>query len=137
MLKCAKTEDNVAKDLPGNFKRIRLELAREPGRPDGDAGIGYSVLAPLKADGLLDVETAKQYRDKCTVIRFHEGEDSVEGYLRRRPGGSWAFHYDLADGPDDDPAFKVETHRFRSGEYITVIEDAGTHTYRVASVESA
>lgn len=126
----------MSKSLPGNFKRIRLELAREPGHPDGDPGIGYSVLAPLKPDGFLDVEGAKRFREACKVVRFSGGDDAVEGYLRRRPGGSWAFHYDFADGEeDDDPAFKMETHRFQSGEYVTVIEDAGTHTYRVTSVE--
>lgn len=123
--------------LPGMFRRIRLELAREAGHPDGDRGIGYTMIAPLKADGRLDVATARIYRDDCKVIRFRPGEDSQEGYLRCRPGGFWAFHYELADGEeDDDRGYKFADHRFIPGDYLTVIEDEGAHTYRVATVEA-
>lgn len=123
--------------LPKNFRSIRLELAREPGHPQGDARIGYTVVAPLDGDGLLDVETARQFKQDCRVVRFHEGRDHEEGYLRRRPGGSWAFHYDFEDGgEDDDPAFRLGDHRFVTGEYVTIHEDAGAHTYRVAAVEA-
>lgn len=122
--------------LPAVFRRIRLELAREAGHPEGDPGVGYTVLAPLTADGRLDVETARRHREDCKVIRFRAGEDGQVGYLRRRPGGSWAFHYDLPDHhEDDDPGYKFGDHRFAAGEYVTVMEDEGTHTYRVASVE--
>jgi len=122
--------------LPGNFRRIRLELAREEGHPTGDAGIGYTLIAPLKADGALDVDSARYFRDRCKVIRFKRGEESEEGYLRRRPGGWWAFHYDFEDGAeDDDPAFKLERHSFNIGDYVTVMEDEGAHTYKVVSVE--
>lgn len=122
--------------LPAAFRRIRLELAREAGHPEGDPGIGYTVLAPLTDDGRLDVETARRHRQDCKVICFRVGEESQEGYLRRRPGGSWAFHYDLPDHEeDDDPGYKFGDHRFAPGEYVTVMEDEGAHTYRVASVE--
>lgn len=127
----------MSNDLPGNFRRIRLELAREPGHPEGDSGIGYTLLAPLGPDGSLDIESARHLRDKCKVIRFRRGEESEDGYLRRRPGGSWAFHYDFDDGAeDDDPAFKLERHRFNPGDYVTIMEDEGAHTYRVVSVQA-
>ena len=45
----------MSQDLPANFRRVRLELAREKGHPEGDAGIGYTLLAPLNADGSLDL----------------------------------------------------------------------------------
>lgn len=126
----------MSTNLPNNFRRIRLELAREPGHPVGDAGIGYTLVAPLSADGMLDADCARDFRQQCKVIRFRHGEDSVEGYLRRRPGGSWAFHYDLEDGgDDDDPAFRFEHHRLNVGDYVTLTEDEGAHTYRVASVD--
>lgn len=122
--------------LPGNFRRIRLELAREPGHPAGDPSIGYTLLAPLTADGHLDIDAARTFREHCTVIRFSGDEETEEGYLRRRPGGSWAFHYDLADGAeDDDPGFKFDRRRFIVDDYVTIIEDEGAHTYRVASVQ--
>ena len=126
---------SAALKLPANFRRIRLELARERGHPEGDAGVGYTIIAPLKRDGLLDIDSARLFRAHCKVIRFRRGEDSVEGYLRRKPGGSWAFHYDFEDGEDDDPAFRLEQHRFNPGDYITILEDEGAHTYRVVSAE--
>lgn len=126
----------MSTDLPANFRRIRLELAREPAHPGGDHGIGYSLIAPLNADGSLDTDAARYFRERCKVIRFKRGEDAVEGYLRRRPGGWWAFHYELGNGAeDDDPAFRLERHRFNVDDYVTILEDEGAHTYRVASVD--
>ena len=125
-----------SKGLPANFRRIRLELAREPGHPEGDSRIGYSVIAPLDKNGRLDVETVRAHKGKCQVVRFRAGRDHEEGYLRRRPGGSWAFHYEFDDGDeDDDPAFRLGDHRFVESEYVTIEEDEGAHTYRVAKVE--
>jgi hypothetical protein len=126
----------AVESLPQNFRRIRLELAREPRHPEGDAQIGYTVLAPLDKEGRLDVETARTHKQDCRVVRFHAGRDHEDGYLRRRPGGSWAFHYDFDDGgEDDDPAYRLGDHRFVYGEYVTIIEDEGDHTYRVTKVE--
>jgi len=127
----------AAQTLPANFRRIRLELAREPRHPEGDARIGYTVIAPLDAEGRLDAETWRRFKQECRVVRFRAVEDNnEEGYLRRRPGGSWAFHYDFEDGAeDDDPAYRLGDHRFIYGEYVTIEEDEGAHTYRVTSVE--
>jgi hypothetical protein len=123
--------------LPANFRRIRLELAREPRHPEGDARIGYSVLAPLDKDGRIDVETARAHKEECRVVRFHADREHEDGYLRRRPGGSWAFHYEFDDGGgDDDPGYRLGEHRFVHGEYVTIEEDEGVHTYRVARVEA-
>jgi hypothetical protein len=123
--------------MTAKFHRIRLELAREPAHPEGDAGIGYTVIAPLTVDGHLDAAAARAAREKCTVVRFRHNEDSEDGYLRRRPGGSWAFHYDFDDGgEDDDPGYRLGEHRFVLGEYVTMQEDEGAHTYRVVSVQA-
>lgn len=126
----------AAQTLPANFRRIRLELAREPRHPEGDARIGYMVIAPLDAEGRLDADTWRNFKQDCRVVRFQAVEDNEEGYLRRRPGGSWAFHYEFEDGgEDDDPAYRLGDHRFVYGEYVTVEEDQGPHAYRVAQVE--
>ena len=126
-----------AQSLPSAFRRIRLELAREPSHPDGDGGVGYTIMAPLTKSGALDAELARTYRENCTVIRFNAGRESERGHLRRRPGGSWSFHYDLPENQeDDDPAYRLGEHRFAPGEYVTIIEDEGEHTYRVAAVEA-
>jgi hypothetical protein len=127
----------TAKHLPANFRRIRLELAREPGKPDGDSEIGYTLFAPLDRNGLLDADTARAHHAECRVVRFHRGEESEFGMLRRRPGGSWALHYELGDGgEDDDPGYRLGEHRFTPGEYVTIQEDEGAHTYRVVSVHA-
>jgi hypothetical protein len=123
-------------DLPRNFYRIRLELAREPGHPEGDRHIGYTLVAPLDAALRLDAETARAHRQECRVVRFHSGEESDAGYLRRGPGGTWILHYDFEDGSDDDdPGYRLGEHRFEAGEYVTIQEDEGAHTYRVVSVQ--
>lgn len=122
--------------LPGNFRRIRLELAREPEHPQGDARIGYWVVAPLGVDGRLDIKTARAFKQDCTVVRFRPDQDEEHGYLHRRPGGSWSFHYDFeTGGEDEDPGYRLGEHRFALGEYVTIIEDEGPHTYRVAAVQ--
>ncbi|MES1201946.1 MAG: hypothetical protein ABUS57_10920 [Pseudomonadota bacterium] len=119
----------------GHFYRIRLELAREPGRPEGAADVGYTIVAPLLPDGHLDAEAARAHRQECRVVRFHPGEEADVGYLRRRAGGAWVFHYDFADGSDDDDAaYRLGEHRFAPGEYVTIEEDEGAHTYRVITV---
>ncbi|WP_395646935.1 hypothetical protein [Terricaulis sp.] len=121
--------------LPENFHRIRLELAREPGHPEGDAHTGYVIVAPLDGDGRIDIDTARDFRDSCTVVRMRPGAEPERGILRRRPGGSWALHYDLEAGEDDDPGYRLGEHRFVPGEYVTIIEDAGEHTYRIITVQ--
>lgn len=126
----------VQTKLPANFRRIRLERAREAGHPDGDAHIGYWIEAPLASDGRLDGETAHAFAAACTVVRFQAGQDEVRGLLHRRPGGSWSIHYDLKGGGDEDPGYRLGEHRFVPGEYVTIQEDEGPHTYRVAVVES-
>jgi hypothetical protein len=122
--------------LPDNFRRIRLELAREPLHPEGDPDIGYFVIAPLDDKGHVDADTWRAFKERCRVVRFHPVQDHKEGYLRRRPGGSWAFHYEFEDGgEDDDPAYRLGDHRFVHGEYVTIDEDEGAHTYLVTKVE--
>jgi hypothetical protein len=122
--------------LPDEFRRIRLELAREPHHPEGDARMAYVIVAPLDREARLDAEAARDHPDACRVMRMRPGQETEEGLLRRRPGGSWAFHYDLqGGGEDDDPGYRLGDHRFVTGEYITIEEDDGPHTYRVTWVQ--
>lgn len=121
--------------LPRNFRRIRLELAREPGHPQGSALNGYEFIAPLDSEGLIDAEAWRAHRDACRVTRFRTGEDDEIGHLVHRPGGAWAFHYD-ADGADqDETGYRFQNERFEVGEYVSIVEDDKQHTFRVVSVE--
>jgi hypothetical protein len=121
--------------LPRTFRKIRLELAREKGHPAGSAGRGYIIVAPLDKDRRFDSADWKAYRDACRVVRFRSGEDDDIGHLVHRPGGSWAFHYDIRGDEDDEAGYHFETEHFEVGEYVSVREADATHTYRVISVE--
>ena len=84
----------MATSLPEQFRRIRLELAREPGHPEGSRATGYVLVAPLDDDARLSPELWRKHRDQCRVRRFREGEDDLSGRLARHPGGSWYLDYD-------------------------------------------
>jgi hypothetical protein len=122
-------------DFPPNFRRIRLELAREKGHPVGSSASGYVLVAPLNNTGHLDVTAWKDHRDLCRVIRFRPEEPDDIGHLVRRPGGSWAFHYDLQGKIDDEAGHRLENDRFVPGEYVAIDEEHGSHTFQVATVE--
>jgi len=120
------------------LKTIRLELARTPEFPEGSSHHFYRFTAPLDADGHLDVVEWKQYRDRCRVVRSWGGEEEDIGHLVHRPGGSWGFRYDLGGDEGDEAGFKLSSHRFALGEYVSIRDDDGAlHTFRVVSVVAA
>lgn len=121
-------------ELPKSFRAIHLELAREPGHPDGDAKIGYTILAPLDADARIDASTWTAYRDACRVVRLRpDGEE--RGHLIHRPGGSWSFRYDVAGDSPEEVGFHFSGEKFIIGEYVSIKEHDKLHVYRVVSVK--
>ena len=121
------------RDLDPAFRHVRLELAREKGHPDGAAGDGYDIMAPLNAAGRLDAQIWKTRQDHCRVRRFRPGEEDRIGRLRRKPGGSWYF--DFAEGDaDDERGFRLGAERFVPGEYVSVQSGRVMHTYRITRV---
>ena len=126
----------VTTALPVGFSTIVLTLAREPGHPIGDQGIGYEIVAPLGSDGHIDAEQWRAHRTLCRVVRFRRNETPDVGHLVRRPGGSWAFRYDVLGDEADESGFHFDDHVFAPGEYVTVTEDGSQHTYKVASVKN-
>jgi len=123
-------------DHPG-LKKIRLNLARTKEFPQGSARHGYEFTAPLNETGHIDAASWKKEREHCRVRRFWgDGEEEI-GHLIHRPGGSWAFHYDI-DGDDDDEAgYRFGTHAFNPGEYVSIKdEDGDLHTFQVVTVQS-
>lgn len=118
------------------LSRIVMRLARNPGTEfaDGDDHRGYSLVAPLQADGKLDVEAFAAHRADCAVRRFAPDEDAVTGVLKRR-GQTWYFDYDAADDADDEPVHRLGEHRFAVGEYVAVAdEDGRLLAYKVTEV---
>lgn len=116
------------------LKVIRLELARTKEHPDGDARFSYVFRAPLTADGHLDPEGFKNSRDLCSVEKSDPETGDETGRLIHTPKG-WAFSY--APGDDDDEGiYRLGSHLFRPGEYVTITEhDGEARPFRVVSVK--
>jgi len=123
-----------ADPFPQSFRRIRLLLAREPGHPEGSAEDGYDLIAPLDGENRLDSTLWKSHRDRFRFIRFKPDEDREVGHLLHRPGGSWAFRYDISGEDDDAAGFRFQNERFVVGEYVSIREGDKFHTYRVVAV---
>ena len=121
------------------LSNVRLELARDPGFPEGSAYHGYEVVIPLNADGHIDAKEWRDNKSRCAVRRFWDGEPDERGHLVHRRGGTWAFHYDVRGDPEEDaPGWKFDTHVFKIGEYVSLREqDDELRTFRVVSIRPA
>lgn len=118
------------------LKKVRLELARDRDFPEGARNIGYEFAAPLDDSGRIDAAEWHKERDHCRVRRFRPDEADDIGHLVRKPGGSWAFHYDIdSDEEDDEAGYRFADHAFRPGEYVSIREEGELRTFRVISVK--
>lgn len=77
--------------LPSHFRQIRLELARESGHPEGDASVGYILVAPLDEVGKIDPMLWRTHGEACRVVRTRPREEDMRGHLAYQKGGSWHF----------------------------------------------
>jgi len=119
------------------LKKIRLELARDHDHPDGARNYGYEFAAPLDANGKIDANEWHKHRDHCRVRRFRPNEADDIGHVVRKPGGAWAFHYDIrSDEEDDEAGYRFGDHAFKLGEYVSVKEEDETlRTFKVVRVQ--
>lgn len=119
------------------LSRITLRLARNPGTEfaNGDDRRGYTVVAPLDANGFLDEAAWRANSAKCSVRHISPDLPAPrEGLLKRR-GDNWYFDYEAGTTEDDEPVFKLGRHPFRAGEYVTITdEDDRPLTYAVRDV---
>ncbi|MBI1386355.1 MAG: hypothetical protein GC150_15720 [Rhizobiales bacterium] len=115
------------------MKKIRLELARDHDFPGGSREHGYEMVAPIDDDGHIDAAEWRRSREKCRVVRFWGDADHEIGHLVRKPGGQWAFHYDIhGDEDDDETGHRFDSHSFRIGDYVSIKEhDDIMRTFRV------
>jgi hypothetical protein len=67
--------------LPTQFREIRIELAREPGHPEGDADVAYVIVAPLDADDRIDPALWREHREACRIARLRPGQQDDHGHL--------------------------------------------------------
>ncbi len=120
------------------LKHVRLELARDKDYPQGSQRCGYEFNAPLGEDSKLDAKAWDKRRKECTVTRFWEGSKPEYGHLVRKPGGSWAFHYDVfGDEDDDETGYRFGDEKFVPGEYVSIREhDDKMRTFKVAWVKN-
>ena len=116
--------------LPARFRHIRIALAREPGHPEGDADVGYIIIAPLDPDDRIDPKLWREHREACRIVRLRPNQADDHGHLVHR-GSGWAFHY--VNTPDEVGVHFAD-ERFVTGEYVSINEAGKLHTYRVASV---
>lgn len=122
-------------DLPRHLHRVRLELARTKGFPDGSSAHGYEFVAPLDAEGRLDPALWRTTRERCRVRRFWAGDDDDLGRLELRRG-NWFFHYDPEADEDDEAGYKLAQHTFNIGDYVSIRDDDGElHTFRVVAAD--
>jgi hypothetical protein len=123
------------KPLPRNFRRIRLELAREQGHPEGSARDGYHLVLPLDAEGRIDVQTWETNRNLCRVVRFRDEQEDEIGGLQRKQGGAWVFHYYSPPNAQDENAPHLQSDRFIIGDYVAIREGDALHTFKIAAVD--
>ena len=120
------------------IKKVVLELARDPDFPNGSRDHGYRFTAPLTEDGKIDPEAWKANREQCRVVRFWGDEEDEVGHLIRKPGGAWAFHYDIhGDEDSDESGYRFALHVFKPGEYLSIKEhDDQMRTFKVIAVSA-
>ena len=121
------------------LSRIVMRLARNPGTEfaDGDDHRGYTLVAPLTADGHIDAAAFAKAKRACSVRRFAPDEDPSDGKLVHQ-GRSWYFDYDNAEDTGEEPVFRLGQHSFSVGEYVSITdEDGRLLTYKVTEVAPA
>jgi hypothetical protein len=128
--------ENVDTEERMSLKQIRIELARDHDYPQGNRLCGYEFIAPLDESGRMDASEWKKRRAECRVTRFWEGEKPELGHLVRKPGGNWAFHYDVfGDEEDDETGYRFSKETFVLGEYVSINEhDDKMRTFKVTAV---
>ncbi len=124
------------------LQNISLRFARNPEHPEGSALDGYDLVAPLDSAGHLDPESWRKARDRCRVRRLRAGEPARHGRLVHRAGGAhgatWVIDYDDRTSADDEAGYRLDTHRFVEGEYVSIRDDGGAlQTFAVTYVGAA
>jgi hypothetical protein len=123
-----------ASAVPEHFHVVHLDLAREPGHPDGSALDRYTLLLPLAADGRIIESEARAHPDDCRVSHASGQADIKRGLIRRDSDGAWIFDFGDAEG-EPEVGFRFSQERFSPGEYISIQRGKDQHTYRVVSLQ--
>ena len=97
---------------------------------------GYVLVAPLNAEGLIDLEEWREQRTLCTVDRFHPNPDEhADGWLTHN-GSHWRFRYDEDHEGPDEGGYQLGEHVFRPGQYVTIASHGEEPlTYLVSAID--
>jgi hypothetical protein len=123
------------------LKKVTLHAARSKAFPDGSIRHGYEFVAPLTAEGRIDLEAWKAHRGECFAHRFWGDDPEQRGLLVHRAGGrggsTWGFELGAGAKLDaEDDGFRFADHAFVPGEYVSIREEEGDLvTFRVVSVK--
>lgn len=122
-----KTSNSMSlKHAEALLRHVRIELARDHDFPNGSSEHGYEFVAPLDDRGQLAADAWRLLRDRCRVKRFWGHDAADVGHIVHKPGGAWAFHYDIHGDPaHDETGFKLANHKFVPGEYVSIKEQDG------------
>lgn len=102
--------------------RVRLELGRMTGFPEGSSAHGFEFLVPLTKDGYIDPVAWNEHKDQCWVRRFWGEEPEQKGFLKRHGAHGWFFDYQMHEPSDDEPFFKLDKHQLVNGGYVSITE---------------
>lgn len=118
-----------------NLFRIRLELARMEGFPEGSSEHGYVFVAPLTKHSHIDADLWHTVKEKCRVTRFWGNDPVLHGMLRH-VGRGWRFDYVVGSQEDDEPFFKLDQHAIKPDNYVSITEQDGVQRpFRIVSVD--
>jgi len=109
---------------------IRLELAREPDHPHGNADDGYDLVLTLDKDARLDAAAIAAAPENTRVRRFKGTQTLAIGQLTRAEDGRWVL--DLPGEDTDAEGFRLDDEQFVVGEYVSLAQPGGDmRAYRV------
>jgi hypothetical protein len=113
--------------------KVKLELASSREFADGNRDCGYDLLAPLDADGRLDIEAWQRRRHDNWVRRFRPAQEDGWGRLwHDRLGWFLVFGYGI---DSEEAVLEDEDAPFALGKEISIIEyDGHARRFHVAAV---
>jgi hypothetical protein len=130
------SEDFTMKSRTGTTCKLRLELAREIGKPEGDRNTAYELVLPLNPDGHIDATSWLDDPVACTVRHIRPGQVDAIGVLARSAHGRWRFDYHSGHDAQDHQGIRFGDDRFVPQAFVGINEDDGrTHAYRVVSID--
>lgn len=122
--------------------RISLRPARNPGAaplsPAASAIEGYTLIAPLTAEGQLDIQAWRDNRQACKVVRLeNDPADNAHGHLTHR-GNRWFFLYEGDHDGEEEHVWRLAEHQMKEGAYLTVdLHGETALTYKIIDISPA